>query len=72
MKKLNIKRLIKDVGGARKVAEIVGVQRTAPYGWVRQGHIRSTFLEKITTANPTLNINKYFEERQNEELGGGT
>tara|TARA_B100000214_G_scaffold151771_1_gene108662 strand:- start:3563 stop:3790 length:228 start_codon:yes stop_codon:yes gene_type:complete len=63
MKKLNIKKLIDDMGGATKVAEIAGVQRTAPYGWIRQGHIRSTFLEKMTTAHPDIKIDQYFEER---------
>ena len=74
MKQLNIKRLIRDMGGARKVAEICGVQRTAPYGWIRQKHIRSTFLERLKSANPDLNFNIYFEEKAHEQrkLGGST
>jgi len=74
MKQLNIKRLIRDMGGARKVAEICGVQRTAPYGWIRQRHIRSTFLEKLKSADPDLNFNTYFEEKAHEQrkLGSST
>ena len=73
LKKLNIKKLIEDMGGATKVAKIAGVQRTAPYGWIRQGHIRSTFLEKMTTAHPHLKLDLYFEESNyDKELGSST
>ena len=73
-KVLNIQKLIDDVGGAAKVAEIVGVVRTAPYGWIDRNYISSTNLEKILSADPNLKIDDYFElttEKQHEQIDGG-
>lgn len=71
MKELNIGRLISDLGGATAVASAIGVVRTAPYAWVRRGHIRTTILEKIKTAHPELDVDAYFEETSNENKHGG-
>ncbi len=72
MKNLNIGRLVQDLGGAAAVAHAVGVVRTAPYAWVRRGHIRTTVVEKIKTAHPELELDKYFEETTNEDKHGGS
>ena len=75
MKKvLNIQKLINDVGGAAKVAEIVGVVRTAPYGWIDRNYISSTNLEKILSADLNLKLDDYFElttEKQHDKIDGG-
>ncbi len=75
MKKvLNIQKLIEDVGGAAKVAEIVGVVRTAPYGWIDRNYISSTNLEKILSADLNLKLDDYFElttEKQHDKIDGG-
>lgn len=72
MKELNIGRLISDLGGATAVASAIGVVRTAPYAWVRRGHIRTTILEKIKTAHPDLELDAYFEESEDEDKHGGS
>lgn len=59
--KLNIDRLVSDLGGARRVAEITGVPRTAPYRWAANGYIASTHLETIKAAHPDLDLDEYFE-----------
>tara|TARA_B100000925_G_C21569991_1_gene287378 strand:+ start:273 stop:491 length:219 start_codon:yes stop_codon:yes gene_type:complete len=58
----NIQKLLDDLGGASAVAKQVGINRTQPYGWVRRGFIGSNYLSKIKAANPTLDINDYFED----------
>ena len=58
--RLNISALISDLGGAAKVAEIAGVVRTAPYGWVKRNYVSSSVLEKIKSANPDINLDFYF------------
>ena len=62
MKQLNIQRMVRDLGGAAAVAEAAGVVRTAPYAWMRRGHIRTTVLERIKETHPELDIDQYFEE----------
>ena len=72
MRNLNISRLVHDLGGAAAVATAVGVVRTAPYAWIRRGHIRTTVLEKIKTAHPDVELDQYFEETKNENKSGGS
>jgi len=73
-KKLNIARLIEDLGGASVVAQMAKVVRTAPYGWVNRNFVSSIVLEKILTEKPELDIDNYFEEEENEQdkTGSGT
>ncbi len=59
--KLNIKRLIDDLGGASAVATIAGVVRTAPYGWIARDYVSSVVLEKIKSQKPELDLDLYFE-----------
>jgi hypothetical protein len=61
-KRLNIAALVSDLGGAAKTAEIAGVVRTAPYGWIRRHYISSEVLERIVAAKPDLDLNSYFHE----------
>lgn len=58
----NIQKLLDDLGGARAVANMIGVGRTVPYGWVRRRFISSQHLSLIKRANPELDINLYFEQ----------
>ncbi|MFW6331602.1 MAG: carph-isopro domain-containing protein [Gemmatimonadota bacterium] len=73
--KFDLDSLIADLGGARAVAERIGVGRTVPYGWKRRGTISSTSLSKIKRSWPDLDLDRYFtEERPDErarDAGGG-
>ncbi len=60
--KLNIQRLIDDLGGASAVAQIAGVVRTAPYGWINRAYVSSVVLERIKSQKPELDLDLYFEE----------
>lgn len=64
---MNIDRLVKAVGGPRRAAEICGVTRTAPYGWIKHGFISQRMLEKIKTHAPHLDIDEFFEEEDREK-----
>lgn len=63
MLEFNVKRLVNDCGGVREVAKIMGKTRTAPYRMMRTGYMGTNVLAKILEANPTLNINDYFETK---------
>lgn len=73
-KKLNISRLVDDLGGASVVAHMAEVVRTAPYGWINRNFMSSIVLEKILTSRPELDLDTYFEEEENEQdkTGSGT
>jgi|TARA_Y100000296_G_C5177440_1_gene260949 hypothetical protein len=60
--KLNISRLINDLGGATAVAKQLGKHRTAPYGWVSRKKISSDILEQIKKFYPEVKIDEYFEQ----------
>jgi hypothetical protein len=60
-KRLNVARLVRDLGGARAVASATGVVRTAPYRWIARNYIGSPTLEQIKTAFPLIDLNQYFE-----------
>lgn len=60
--KLNIQRLIDDLGGASAVAQIAGVVRTAPYGWINRAYMSSVVLEKIKSEKPEIDLDLYFEK----------
>lgn len=59
--RINISALIEDLGGAAHVARVLGVARTAPYGWVRRRYVSSRVLEQLKTAYPEVDIDAYFE-----------
>lgn len=69
-KRLNVAKLIRDLGGSAKVAQIVGTARTAPYSWVKRNYIGSPTLAKIKAAMPQLDLNYYFEDVQQNDRGG--
>lgn len=73
-KKLNIARLVEDLGGASTVAHMAEVVRTAPYGWINRNFMSSIVLEKILTSKPELDLDTYFEEEENDQdkTGSGT
>lgn len=59
--RLNVRRLIDDIGGAATAAQLAGVTRTAPYRWVKDGYLSSYVMEKFKAAHPELVIDDYFE-----------
>ena len=68
---LNIPRLIKDFGGFRRVAEICGVSRPAPYRWARTGYIANQHLEALKNEHPEIDLDQYFD-REEVENGDDT
>ena len=66
MKRLNVQRLIEDLG-VRHVAEITGKGRTAPYGWIKRGYVGNHILDAIKSHHPKLNIDSYFEEEAHND-----
>ena len=66
MKKLNIKRLIRELGGPAEISAKSGICRTTPYRWIRSGVISSRYLEKLKTAYDFL-LDDYFEETTNDK-----
>lgn len=65
--RLNISALISDLGGATEVAKMIGVVRTAPYGWVRRRYVSSQVLERIKEQHPEIDLDTYFEEVPNDQ-----
>lgn len=65
--KFNIARLVAHLGGAAKTAEICGVGRTAPYGWIKRGYISQVVLERVKNHDPALDLDGFFEEAVNED-----
>lgn len=59
--KLNVKKLIVEMGGHSKLAELVEKPRTAPYRWEKSGRISSEVLEKIKKKRPELDLDYFFE-----------
>lgn len=59
--RLNVERLIRDLGGITRVAVIAGTHRSTPHRWLRVRSIKSAELEKIKAALPDLSIDDYFE-----------
>lgn len=65
----NIKKLLDDLGGARQVANQLGICRTIPYGWIKRSFISSNYLSEIKEANPELDVNAYFEPEGKNDRG---
>jgi len=59
--RINVARLVSDLGGASAVAKMVRKARTTPYSWIRSGYISSENLALLKSARPDLDLNKYFE-----------
>jgi hypothetical protein len=63
----NVGKLVADLGGARKVAEMLGVPRTAPYGWIRRNYLCTRNLVKLKQLHPDLNFDDYFEDDHEDD-----
>jgi hypothetical protein len=61
-RKLNVRRLIEDVGGAKAASDATGAPRTAPYRWIKTGRFSVGVLERLKAAAPHLDLDDYFEE----------
>ncbi len=59
--KLNVKKLVEDLGGARSAADLVGVPRTAPYRWIKTGRMSSESLAAVKKGRPNLDLDYYFD-----------
>jgi len=69
--RLNVRKLVDDLGGARAVASICGVARTAPYGWIKRGYLGSPAIESIKAARPNLDLDYYFQETADDQEQAG-
>jgi DNA-binding phage protein len=58
--RLNVGRLIADLGGPAHVAEAIGVSRTTPYRWMKRNFMSSPTMEKLKDAFPALVLENYF------------
>jgi len=65
--KFNVARLVKDMGGASAVANLLGTPRTAPYRWIRHRYVSSRMLEALKWHHPDLKIDEYFEDYDNDD-----
>lgn len=68
----DVARLVDDFGGPAKMAVTLGVSRTTPYRWMRQGNLSSTTLCAVLEARPNTNINAYFVKDNNQNDGKQT
>lgn len=59
--RMNVGRLVEDLGGAAKVAAAVNKSRTTPYSWIKANYISSQNLALIKGAHPDLDLDLYFE-----------
>lgn len=62
---IDIRKLVEDQGGARAVAEAIGVPRTAPYRWGRTRNVTLRTLERVLSAFPHVRIDKYVIPMEN-------
>ena len=69
-KTIDIRKMVSDQGGARAVAEAIGVPRTAPYRWSRTRNITLRTLERMLSAFPQIKIEKYVQESEHESKSG--
>jgi len=67
--RLNIKQLVRDLGGAAAVAQAIGVARTTPYRWIAHDYVSSRSLGAIKAAYPSVSIDAYFGEGENDHAG---
>lgn len=62
MIRLNVERLVGDLGGANEVAATLGLHRTAPYRWLKFNTMSVETLARIKEVWPDLDLNTYFED----------
>ena len=60
--RLDVAGLVADQGGARRVAQIVGVSRSTPYRWIREGSIGFRLVEALLANDPRLDLREYLRE----------
>jgi predicted site-specific integrase-resolvase len=65
MKKLNLNKLIRDLGGPVRVAEQMQICRTTPYRWLSVGRISVENLERLKSAFD-FSLDLYFEDATHE------
>ena len=68
----NAKKLIEDFGGVRKVAEVLGKYRTAPYRMMQTRYMTTWHFEQLKKAQPSINLDNYFEDKHNDDKKGRT
>lgn len=68
--RLDVERLVKDLGGPSAVAAMTGKPRTAPYRWMKTRYVNSQVLERIKNARPEMNLDDYFIEEDSEASNG--
>ena len=63
----NAKKLIEDFGGVRKVAEVLGKSRTAPYRMMQTRYMTTWHFEQLKQADPSINLDNYFKDNNNDD-----
>lgn len=70
--KFNAKKFINDCGGVNEVASRLSKSRTAPYRMMTTRYMTTWHFETLLDANPSVNINDYFEQDKTDEPNGRT
>lgn len=68
-RRLNVRKLFAELGGIAATAEIVGVVRTQPYRWLRNGSMKVKDLDTILKARPDLKLDRFIEEESDRGRG---
>ena len=68
----NAKKFIEDFGGVRKVAEVLGKSRTAPYRMMQTRYMTTWHFEQLKQADPSINLDNYFKDNNNDDKKGRT
>lgn len=66
------RKLIADLGGARAVAQALGLSRTTPYRWLDRSGLSARTLARLKAAFPDLSVDQYFTTKDRDQRGDGT
>ena len=71
MKKFNLNKLLRDLGGCSHVAAALDISRTTPYRWAKTDRISVENLERLKSAFD-FSVDDYFEDDVNERTDVGS
>lgn len=61
-RRLDIARIIRDLGGATEVSRRLDIPRSAPYRWLERGSLKVSVLDRLLTEWPELRLDDYVRE----------
>ena len=66
-RKLDVARLIDDLGKPAEVALRMGLRRNAAYRWINTGKISVENLNRLKSAFPDVRLDDYFIQETNDD-----